>query len=357
MSRKIEVGTETFVRFWLVIVAFFLVFLFIRAAWTGILIVGLAIFLAVAINPLVKKFDRRGKRRGAASILAVILVVGVVGTIIAVVGPVVVSEATRFFSHAPNSGGMKGAEAIDSIGRNFGVENLSREIWQAAQDFFNNNILSGLGSTLVSGVSTVTGIVTGVILTMVLTILFLLDGPSLLKKFWEFVSVRNKVAGEVWQRVVTKMADVVTMYVTGQLSVAILDGVVSAIVVAVMSLIFGFSMGLAIPMGLTTMVCYMIPMIGPVIGAMVVGVVLFFSSPWAGVAFVVFYILYQQIESNVIAPKVQGNKLQLPISIILVAIVVGMYAFGLLGAIVSIPIAGCIKVLVNEYPNIKKINE
>ena len=356
MSRKIEVGTETFVRFWLVIIGFALVLAFITQASTALLIIGAAIFLAVALSPLVKKLDPGNRRRGFSTVLAVVLVVGAIGAIVAVVGPVVVNEATKFFSSSPTTG-LKGAETLDAIGRNFDIENLSAEIWKAASDFFHNNVLAGLGDTVISGVGMVMNIVTGVVLTMVLTILFLLEGPELMEKFWKVVRAHNKEQGEVWQRVVTKMADVIAKYVTGQLSVALLDGCVSALVVFLMSLMFGFSAGLAVPMGMATMVCYMIPMVGPVIGAAIVGAVLFFSSPWAALAFIVFYILYQQIESNVIAPKVQGNKLQLPISVILVAIVIGMYVFGLLGAIISIPVAGCIRVLILEYPNIRKVSE
>lgn len=356
MSRKIEVGTETFVRFWLVIIGFALAIAFIMQAHTALLIVGAAMFLAVAINPLVKKLDRSDKRRGLSTIIAVVLIVSVIGIIVAVVGPVVVKEAIKFFADRPSTG-MQGAETLDQIGRSFGIENLSSEIWKVANDFFHNNVLAGLGDTVVSGVGTVVNIGTGVVLTLVLTVLFLLEGPEILDKFWRAVSFYNKEVSEVWRRIVMKMADVVAKYVTGQLMVAILDGCVSALIVVILSLIFGFSTELAVPMGLTTLVCYMIPMVGPIIGAIVVGAVLFFSSPWAGLAFVVSYIVYQQIEGNFIAPKVQGNRLRLPITVILVSIVVGMYVFGLLGAIISIPVAGCIKVLISEYPNIKKLHE
>ena len=356
MSRKIEVGTETFVRFWLVIVGFALAIAFVWRAKTALLIIGAAMFLSIAINPLVRKLDPNYKRRGLSTVIAVVLVVSTIGVIVAVVGPVVVTEATKFFADRPSTG-MKGAETLDQVGRNFGIENLSSEIWKIASDFFHRNVLAGLGDTVVSGVGTVVNVGTGVVLTLVLTTLFLLEGPELSEKFWKVVSAHNKAASEVWRRVATKMADVIAKYVTGQLTVAIIDGCVSALIVVVLSLIFNFSMGLAIPMGLATMVCYMIPMVGPVIGAVIVGAVLFFSNPWAGLCFVVSYILYQQIEGNVIAPKVQGSKLQLPIAVILVAIVTGMYMFGLLGAIISIPVAGCIKVLIAEYPNIKKLNE
>ena len=70
--------------------------------------------------------------------------------------------------------------------------------------------------------------------------------------------------------------------------------------------------------------------------------------------FLIFYIIYAQIENNLIAPKLQGNALNLPAAVILIAITIGMYMFGLVGAIVAIPIAGCIKVAIEEWPDLRE---
>jgi predicted PurR-regulated permease PerM len=64
--------------------------------------------------------------------------------------------------------------------------------------------------------------------------------------------------------------------------------------------------------------------------------------------------VYAQIENNVIAPKIQGNALNLPATVVLVAIIIGMNVFGLIGAIIAIPIAGCIKVLIEEVPGLRE---
>ena len=109
-------------------------------------------------------------------------------------------------------------------------------------------------------------------------------------------------------------------------------------------------------MGMITMLFYLIPMFGQFIGGTLVTLILATTNPLAGVIFAVVYILYAQIENNLIAPKIQGNALNLPAVAILCAVVIGMYMFGLIGAIVAIPIAGCIRILVDEYPNIKAAN-
>ena len=153
------------------------------------------------------------------------------------------------------------------------------------------------------------------------------------------------------------MANVVSTYVSRQLTVAAIDGTVTALIVFILSLVMGLSMNLVLPMGMITMIFYMIPMFGQFIGGTLVTVLLIFSNPLAGAIFGVIYIIYAQIENNLIAPKIQGDALNLKPLIILGATIIGMYTFGLPGAIIAIPIAGCIKVLIEEYPNIKAARE
>ena len=190
---------------------------------------------------------------------------------------------------------------------------------------------------------------------LILTLLFLLEGPGMIESFWNKIGARDKdnKSVSVAKRIVGKMANVVSIYVSRQVVVAILDGCASTIIVFILSLVFGFSQSLALPMGMITMTFYLIPMFGQFIGGTLVTILLFFSSPIAGAVFAVIYIIYAQIENNIIAPKIQGDALKLKPVIILCAIVIGMYMFGLLGAIIAIPIAGCIRVLAEEYPNIK----
>ena len=219
-----------------------------------------------------------------------------------------------------------------------------------------NSFMSSLPQTVFASIGTVANFLTGLILVIVLTILFLTQGPSLLESFWHKVGAKSDNGVGEYRRISGKLANVVSRYVTGQVTVAILDGIVVGLVVFILSIIFGFSSGLAFPMGVLAMIFYLIPMFGPIITTALVSLILFFSAPFAGLSFLIFYIVYEQIVSNVISPRVQGNSLALKPLIILISIVIGMYMFGLVGAIISIPIAGCIKVLIDEYPTIRAIN-
>ena len=367
MSKLIETDTRTFVKFWLIPVVIFIVLLIIDKAITGLVVIGISIFLALALKPLVRRVDNfftkhfgtEKKHQTASAVLAYIIVVVVIGGIIAVIGPVVVNETSKFIKQAPEmiETSFGGWEGINNFGRNFGIADLHGEIVNALNNL-SQNILGSFGSNFMANVSGIADIGMKIVLVLVLTLLFLLEGPDLVNIFWRNVSSgeKNKKPIVVAQRIFSKMANVISTYVSRQMFVAVLDGCASALIVFILSLCTNISSSLAIPMGMITMVFYMIPMFGQFIGGTLVTLILATTNPLAGVIFAVVYVLYAQIENNIIAPKVQGNALNLPPVFILCAVVIGMYMFGLLGAIIAIPIAGCIRILVDEYPNIKAAN-
>lgn len=368
MSKTIETDLRTFVKFWLVPLGIGLVLMFIYSALTGLIIVGISIFLALALKPLVRKvnnfftkhFGTEKKHQTLSAVLAYVIVVLVIGGIIAIVGPVVVNETSKFIQNFPETfektfGGWDG---INNFGKTIGINDLHGEITNALTNL-SNNILGVLGNNLVSSVSGVADIVMKIVLVLVLTLLFLLEGPSIMDAFWKSIgsTEEDKKPVAVAKDVLSKMANVISTYVSRQVIVAAIDGCASGLIVFCLSLFTGVSTGLAVPMGMITMSFYLIPMFGQFIGGTLVTLVLLFSSLPAGLIFAVIYIIYAQIENNLIAPKIQGNALNLQPVVILSAIVIGMYMFGLLGAIIAIPIAGCIRVLIDEYSNIKAARE
>ena len=82
---------------------------------------------------------------------------------------------------------------------------------------------------------------------------------------------------------------------------------------------------------------------------MLVAILLFFSSVPAGILFAIYFLVYQQVENNIIGPRIQSKRLELSPLTVLVSVTVGLYVFGVVGGVISIPIAGCINVLVEEY--------
>ncbi len=357
-KKTIEVDTRTFVRFWLVILGLGLVGLFLWKALVGLIIVGIAIFLAIAIQPLATRINRLTKKDNSSvsSAIAYGLIIVVIGIIISVVAPVVVDESVQFVRQLPTTfentiGGWNG---INNFGQTIGIENLQEEILTGIRNF-SNSFVSNFGNFVIAGVGTISQIATAVVLTLVLTLLFAIEGPKLVQQFWSTLEGKRKNQTiRAWKKLAGRLANVISTYMSKQVCVAILDGCVVTITVLLLSFTCGFSSNLALPMGLIALIFYLIPMFGPIISTFLITILLFFSSPIAAIIFLIFYVIYEQIENNIIAPKLQGDALNLPTALVLTAIIIGMYMFGLIGAIVAIPIAGCIKVILEELPNLRE---
>lgn len=364
MSKTVETDLRTFIKFWLVplgiVVAVFLIF----KAMTGLILIGISVFLALALRPLVrmvndfftKLFGKDKKHQTISVVFAYLIVVLVIGAILAIVGPVVINETTKFIHNFPETfeKTFGGWEGVNGFGKSIGINNLEGEISNYLNGL-SSSLLEMISTNLVSSVSGAADVLMKIMLVLVLTLLILLEGPSMMDSLWNSLDDKKERSSSVAvaRRTVGKMADVVSIYISRQMIVAILDGCATMAIVFILSLVLGFSSSLAVPMGMITMIFYMIPMFGQFIGGTLVTLLLLSSNLLAGLIFAVIYILYAQVENNIIAPKIQGDALKLRPVVVLGAIVIGMYMFGLLGAIIAIPIAGCVRVLVEEYPNIR----
>ena len=106
---------------------------------------------------------------------------------------------------------------------------------------------------------------------------------------------------------------------------------------------------LAIPAAAITFILSLIPMFGATIGGILITALLAFNDVGAAIVYVVFFVIYQQIENNFISPTIQSKRLELSALTILASVTIGLYLFGIAGGIISIPIAGCLNVLLDTY--------
>lgn len=349
-AYKVTVDTKTFIRFWLVILGFAAVGLLLFQAATGLLIIGAALFIALAINPLVQKLAKLIPGNGVKLPIAIayILVIGCLSAFFAIVVPTIINETVNFARNFPET--IKTVSNnfgwINDFGRQIGVENLQGEIITNIQKF-SSTIVNDLGANFATSIGAIGGFIAATILVLVLALFMLTEGPTILDQFW--ANFKGNREASRTQSVINRMGNVVSKYVSNALTVALINACCTATVTLILCAIFRLDAGLALPFGLITGVFSLIPMFGSFIGGCIVALLLAFNVWGAGLAFLIYTIVYLQIEANVISPKVQGKGLQLPALAVLAAVTIGVYMFGIIGAIISIPIAGCIKVLIEEY--------
>ncbi len=351
MKVRIEIDTKTFVRFWLVVIGFAALILGLYVARTALFIVGIALFLALALNGPVCSITKRlpNKNRTLSTALAFVLVILFLGAVCFLVVPPIFQQTMKFVESAPET--IRDLSSQWHAFGNFVEEyHIQPQVDQVVVSIKNNvnkwatafsqNILNGIGSAM-SGIAMT-------ILILFLTFLMLVEGPEWMKRVWGLYSNNEKMKRH--QKIVHRIYAVVTGYVSGQLSVSAIDGLCAGLTVFLLSMFFGeVPANLALP---TIAICFtlsLIPMFGATIAGIIVTILLAMNSIPAGVVFVVYFMIYQQIENNAIAPRIQSKKIELSPLAILTAVTIGLYMFGILGGIISIPIAGSLKVLLEDY--------
>ncbi len=357
MNVRIEIDTKTFVRFWLVVIGFALAILAIYSALSALIIIGAAFFLAMALNGPVSHVAKilPGKSRVGATAIAYVVVVLLLGVFIFLVVPPIVEQTAKFIETLP---AVFSSLTSQWQGLNtFIVEhNLQSQLDGALASVKNSasGWATNAGATLLNGLGSVFSVVTATFLVLVLSFLMLIEGPVWLDRLWGVYN--NKQRMESHRKLADRMYNVVTGYVTGALTVSAIGSFFTGVVVFILCLIFNMPLNLALPSAAIAFVLSLVPMFGATIGGIIISLLLALNSVSAGIIFAIYFIIYQQIENNFIAPTIQSKRVELSALAVLVSITIGLYVFGLAGGIISIPIAGCMKVLVEDYMERAKRN-
>lgn len=351
MKVRIDIDTNTFVRFWLVVIGFGLVGFAIYSARTALVIIGVALFLALALsNPVTKLASLMpGKSRFGGTAAAFTLVVAFLGLFIGLIVPPVIEQTVRVADNVPSlvDSAQDQWHLVDDLVDRYHlqsqVDNTLNSVKENATSWAAN-----IGQSFVSSIGSLFSVLAATFLVIVLAFLMLLEGPGWLRKLWSVYSDQEKM--QYHQRLAGRMHMVVTGYVTGQLAVSSVGALCAGLVVFALHFFFpAIPMNLALPTVAIAFIFSLIPMFGATIAGILIAVLLAFNDVTAAIVFIVFFIIYQQIENNFISPTIQSKTVELSALAVLVAVTIGLYVFGLVGGIISIPIAGCIKVLLEDH--------
>jgi predicted PurR-regulated permease PerM len=351
MKTKIDIDTRTFVRFWLVIVALVLAALLLYKAQTALIIIGVSIFLALALNAPVAYIAKKlpGKSRVGATAIAYVAVVLIIGAIVTLVVPAVIQQTAKVAQTIP--------AVVDSASHSWeGVRNFVKEyqlqgqldsaiksVQESASAWAGN-----VGQSVVAGIGSIFSGIAALILILVLTFLMLIEGPAWLQRIWRLYKDDKKM--QKHRRVASRIYGVVSGYVVGQLTVSTIGATAAGLFVFILSFIFpSVDANLAMPTAAITFILSLIPMFGATIGGVLIAVLLALNSIPAAIIYEVFFVVYKQIENNLISPHIQAKRIDLTALMILASVTIGLYMFGVIGGIIAIPIAGTVRILIEEF--------
>lgn len=335
----LTISSRSVVKVVLLIIGTILLLAALQKATHAIVLISTSVFLALALNAPVSWVSRRipGKRRGnrvLGTTISFVLVVAVLAAFVAALIPPVVRQTSSLIDSAPRIIRDVRDENSD-VGRFIQRYHLQSQLNKISSELSER--LSNTSGTAVTTVSTIGTSIFSVLTILVLTFMMLIEGPKWIRLGIELTPRLRRGHAE---RLMNDMYKVIKGYVNGQVVLAI----IAALMLMPGLLIFDVSYPIAL-FGVV-FICGLIPMIGHTIGAVIVTIVALFTSPLAALGILAYYILYQQIENYLIQPRVQANTTNMSPLLVFASVVVGVSFGGLLGGLVAIPIAGCLRILV-----------
>jgi len=301
----------------------------------------LAFVLAYLLNPLVTNLEKRGFVRSLAILIVYASVLGgiVLGVIYAF--PIIAKEIDKFSQMLPALI-MQMQETLNNFYENYQRVQIPESLRQVIDDTINN-IEQFLIATLDAIAEKALGILSGLIIILISPILafYILKDRNLLgERIMELfpISFRRELS-HLWKEI----DRVLTKFIRGHLLIAFLVGLMMAIGFSIIGLPF------AILLGIIVGIFDLIPYFGPILGILPAIVIALLESPVKALYVLLLMILVQQIETNILSPKILGESVGLhPLTVIFV-VLAGGHLFGLLGLLLAVPFTAVARIVANYW--------
>ncbi len=302
-----------------------------------------SLFLATALWPVVGVAQRRLRLPRSLAVLLVFVVGGVLltGIIAALVAPLV-SQGREFADQLP--------DYVDQAKRGQGpvgdlVKQLNIDTYVSTHQAELRKQALGLGSNATHVLSTIASTLAAIVSIIVLTFLMLLEGPRLLEAGLTALGDDRR---ERVERVGRDCARSVTGYMAGNLVISVVCGTLTYAVLALSGVPYAGVIAVFVA------IVDLIPLVGATIGAVIACGVAFLHSVTAGVVAVVFFVVYQQLENHLLQPVVLSRTVKINSLVVLVSILLGVELAGILGALLAIPVAGIVQVLLRDLYDVRR---
>ncbi len=300
-----------------------------------LILIVMAMFLAVGLNPTVEWFMTHGMRRGLSVLLVLFVVLTVLALFVVAVAPVISEQIAQITRSSPGW--------LDDLQTNRHVQDLDAkyDVIERARDYassgdFGENVFGGalgVGLAVLSAVA-------NFLIVLVLMIYFLSSLPSIKHSLYSLAPAsRRRRVSELGDRIIRSTG----AYVAGAFLVAVLAGISTLIFTFIVGL-GDYAFALAFIVGLLSL----IPVIGSVISAVIITLLGLTISPTTALVTFIYYMAYQQLEAYVIYPRIMVRSVDIPSSVTVIAALVGGTLLGVVGALLAVPVAAALLMLHRE---------
>jgi predicted PurR-regulated permease PerM len=326
----------------LVVLSLWLIYL-LRQPLTWIFIAG---FLAIALSGPVNWLHRRTGRRGLSIALVYVALILIPVLVAAMLVPPIVEQLNNLIQNLPTYAAdlqkfVSDNQRLRSLEADY---NITAELQKQAASLPARvgdaaGILSDIGLGLVNSVFA------GV--TILILSLFMIGSG---RTWLDWLARRQGPEGEEWMRnLFDRIGNAVGNYVAGALGQALIAGILAYIVLRILGVPYSGSLAVLI------FLLDLVPLVGATLGAIVVGIITVFSDfPGDTIIWVIWSIVYQQVENSIIQPRIQARAVQVHPFVVLVSVLFGSTLFGVLGALLAIPVAAAIQIAIVEYNSLRR---
>ncbi len=297
-----------------------------------LVLVIISIFIAVSLDPAVRWLVRKGMRRSVAVGIIFLTVFGLLGAFLAAVIPPLVREGTGLFQDLP--GYVERLPEQSPLYRDLAERyNFTEKLSEYAA-----SIPQQVAGEALTFAQRFLGALAQVLTVLVFTIYLMSDLPRLRRGLVRlFPRARRPRVAEV----VNVLVDKVGAYMIGNLIISLIAGIAS------FAVLFALGVPYALPLAVAVAITDLIPLVGATIGAALCPAITFFTSDlWPEtVVVLLFFIVYQQLENYLLVPRVMRNTVDISSLAVLLSALVGATVLGVMGALMAIPVAAAVKVV------------
>jgi predicted PurR-regulated permease PerM len=307
-----------------------------------LLLIGLAITIAVGLEPAVNWLMRLRLPRWAAVVVVLAVAMGVFGAFLAGAIPVLVEQTARLADRIPSY-----LHALQNQHTALGKLNHQFHIVQKVQSFISKSGSSTIAGGVVGVGKLVLNLLEGVIVVVLLSIYLLADLPRVKRGLYRFAPQSRRAR-------MVLLTDAITTRIGGYVLGNLLTSVIAGIGTFVWAMAWGIPY--AFLLGFMVALVDLVPVVGSTVGGIVVSLIALTVSLPVAIATAIFYTAYRFLEDYLLTPRVMSRTVQVPGLLTVVATLIGGALLGIIGALIAIPVAATIKLLLEEttFPNLER---
>jgi predicted PurR-regulated permease PerM len=299
-----------------------------------LLLIALAVVIAVGLDPAVGWIVRIGLPRWAAVTAVLAFALGVFAGFLALAIPVLVTEATRLSTEVPHY-----LHSLNNHSSFLGKLNARYHIVRAIQRFISKGGSSQVAGGVLGVGKVVLDLVAAVAVVVILSVYLLADLPRIKRAIYGLAPKSRRA------RMV-----LLTNEILARIGGYVLGNLLTSFIAGLGTWVWCLALGIhyALLLGFMVALLDLIPVVGSTVGGIIVSLVALTNSLPVAVATAVFYIVYRFLEDYLLTPKIMARTVQVPGLLTVIATIIGGTLFGIIGALIAIPVAAAMKLLLEE---------